>query len=155
MLNVNIISFDNLCSDCIKWRILMDKTVKLLIIIVVALVAILGVATGFILQSYMSNSNKNVAMANQTNNSTNSSVNKTQPIVINKTTTTIKTQSNIITPSQAMDAVNKADIGTQYYALSAKLDSPDGVYLVLTYDGINHKQMGYVGVNMTTGELME
>lgn len=43
-----------------------------------------------------------------------------------------------------MDAVNKADVGTQYYALSAKLDSTDGVYLVLTYDGINYKQMGYV-----------
>lgn len=64
--------------------------------------------------------------------------------MINKTTATINTQSNIITPSQAMDAVNKADVGTQYYALSAKLDSTDGVYLVLTYDGINYKQMGYV-----------
>ena len=51
----------------------MDKTVKALIIVVIILVAVLGVAGGFILQSYMSNSNKNVVI-NQTNSSINNTI---------------------------------------------------------------------------------
>ncbi len=50
--------------------LLMDNTVKILIIVVIVLVAVLGVAGGFILQGYMSNSNKNITV-NQTNASVN------------------------------------------------------------------------------------
>jgi flagellar basal body-associated protein FliL len=57
----------------------MDKTVKALIIVVIILVAVLGVAGGFILQGYMSNSNKNITV-----NQTNASVNNTTTVQTTK-----------------------------------------------------------------------
>ena len=83
----------------------MDKTVKALIIVVIILVAVLGVAGGFILQSYMSNSNKNVVI-----NQTNSSINNTP----NQTT------SNQATVQNSQPAQNKTLSATQAIAIANK-----------------------------------
>ena len=95
------ISFDNYVLTICKWRILMDKTVKLLIIIVVALVAVLGVAGGFILQGYMSNSNKNVTV-----NQTNASVNNNTTVQTTKSTSK-PSQIQSISSSQAISIANQ------------------------------------------------
>ena len=76
----------------------MDKTVKTLIIVVIILVAVLGVAGGFILQGYLSN-NKNPTVVNLTNTTPNNTPNQT---------TQQKTSSNQnISPSQAIVIANK------------------------------------------------
>lgn len=83
----------------------MDKTIKALIIVVIILVAVLGVAAGFILQSYMSNSNKNIVV-----NQTNSSINNTP----NQTT------SNQATVQNSQPAQNKTLSATQAIAIANK-----------------------------------
>lgn len=83
----------------------MDKTVKALIIIVIILVAVLGVAGGFILQSYMSNSNKNVTV-----NVTNASGNNTTKVQ----TTEQKSQpaqNKTLSAAQAITIANKYAAG--------------------------------------------
>ena len=77
----------------------MDNTVKILIIIVVILVAVLGIAGGFILQGYLSN-NKNPTVVNLTN----PSVNTTS---VNQTTQQKTSSNNNISPSQAIAIANK------------------------------------------------
>ena len=42
--------------------------------------------------------------------------------------------------------------GTSCYSISAKMVDSH-VYGVLTYDGVNHKQMGYKYVNASTGAI--
>ena len=86
----------------------MDNTVKILIIIVVILVAVLGVVGGFILQSYMSNSNKSVVV-----NQTNSSVNNTS----NKTTSNQATQQNSLPDhNKTLSATQAITIANNYAA---------------------------------------
>lgn len=60
----------------------MNNTNKTLIVIVIVLVAVLGIISGFILNGYMSNSN--VIISNQTHVSANNSV----PIQTNKGSST-------------------------------------------------------------------
>jgi Peptidase propeptide and YPEB domain len=79
----------------------MDNTVKALIIVVIVLVAVLGVAGGFILQGYMSNSNKNITV-----NQTNTSVNNTTTGQTTKQTSKTS-QDKTISASQAISIANK------------------------------------------------
>ena len=81
--------------------VIMDKTVKALIIIVIILVAVLGVAGGFILQSYMSNSNKNITV-----NQTNSSVNNTTKVQTIQQKSQ-PAQNKTLTAAQAIAIANK------------------------------------------------
>ncbi len=94
----------------------MDNTIKTLIIIVVILVAVLGVAGGFILQSYLLNSNKNATSVNQTNASTNSSINNTTSnLTSNKSTST---NSGFISSQKAIDIAKtmiESDPSNVYY----------------------------------------
>jgi len=78
----------------------LDRTVKTLIIVVIILVAILGVAGGFILQGYLTN-NKNPTVVNLTNTTPNNTS-------INQTTQEKKpSNQNNISPSQAIAIANK------------------------------------------------
>ena len=118
----------------------MDNTVKILIIIVVILVAVLGVAGGFILQGNLSN-NKNPTVVNLTNQSDNTtSVSQT---------TQQKTQStqNNISPSQAKTIANK-------YARSfdEEASSDDAGYYsgIGQYDGANGDPYYHVDLQWIT-----
>ncbi len=80
----------------------MEKTVKILLIACIILIGVLGVAGGYILQSYIFNNNKNPIVVNLTNTSVNNtSVNQT--IQQKKQTK----QNNTISPSQAIVIANK------------------------------------------------
>jgi Tfp pilus assembly protein PilV len=94
----------------------LDNTIKTLIIIVVILVAVLGVAGGFILQGYLLNSNKNATSVNQTNASTNSSIDNTKSnLTSNKSTST---NSGFISSQKAIDIAQtmiESDPSNVYY----------------------------------------
>ncbi len=109
----------------------MDKTVKALIIVVIILVAILGVAGGFILQGYMSNSNK-TDVVNQTNSSINN--------IPNQTTSSQTTQQNSQSDQSTMLSAAQAETIANKYAAGFGEESSGDTALfngVGDYNGAN------------------
>jgi hypothetical protein len=118
----------------------MDKTVKALIIVVIILVAILGVAGGFILQGYMSNSNKNITV-----NQTNTSVNNTTTGQTTPQTTKTSTQDKTISSSQAISIANKyaARFGEKANG-NVEYLSGIGMYNMANGDPFYHVDLEYI-----------
>jgi hypothetical protein len=117
----------------------MDNTVKILIIIVIVLVAVLGVAGGFILQGYMSNSNKNITV-NQTNASANNNT------TVQTTKPTSKTsQDTSISSSQAISIANKyaASFGEKANG-NVEYLSGIGMYNMANGDPFYHVDLEYI-----------
>jgi cell division protein YceG involved in septum cleavage len=114
----------------------MDNNVKVLIIVVIILVAILGVAGGFILQGYMSNSNKNIT-ANQTNTSVNNTT--------TEQTTKTSTQDKTISSSQAISIANKyaARFGEKANG-NVEYLSGIGMYNMANGDPFYHVDLEYI-----------
>lgn len=112
----------------------MDNTVKTLIVVVVVLIAVLGVTSGFILQSYLSNNNKNAPALNQTNTSTNS--NNTAPIA-----KSIFKNGNMSFqyPSDFQNITRRSDIitGDSNWQTLRTLNNSQGINIVIKrYNGV-------------------
>jgi hypothetical protein len=135
----------------------MDNTVKTLIIVVVILVAVLGVVGGFILQGYLSNTNKNLTVVNLTNGSVNNtSVNQT---------TQQKTQSNqnnkMISAAQAKAIANKyeSDYNLEASGYVGFFDVGDGnpyYHVDLKYKNASssdNQEVAYVTIYAKTGAI--
>jgi uncharacterized membrane protein YkoI len=118
-----------------------NNTVKILIIIVIILVAVLGVAGGFILQGYLSN-NKNPTVVNLTNTSNNTTS-------VSQTTQqkTQSTQSNIISPSQAKAIANNY---AGSFGEEASSDSAGYYSGIGQYDGANGDPYYHVDLQWIT-----
>ena len=114
----------------------MDKTIKALIIVVIILVAVLGVAAGFILQSYMSNSNKNIVV-NQTNSSINNTPNQTNANASISTNSGTKTVTNPVNNNNGYISTSDAEnIAIQY---AQNYEDPQGLPVT-----INTNSNGYI-----------
>jgi len=115
----------------------LENTVKTLIIVVIILIAVLGVASGFILQGYLStnNNNKNATIVNQTNTTNSSTNNKTSNETTDKTTDSgfisDKKAISIAKPLIKSDPTNTysaqlengLSVVTPYYEVSAEYKS--------------------------------
>jgi hypothetical protein len=121
----------------------MDKTVKALIIVVIILVAVLGAAGGFILQGYMSNSNKNVVV-----NQTNSSINNTPNHTTSNQATVQKSQpaqNKTLSAAQAIGIANKYAAGFGEKATgSADYLSGIGMYDMANGDPYYHVELQWI-----------
>lgn len=134
----------------------MNKTNKTLIIIVVLLVAVLGIISGFILNGYMSNSN--VIIANQTHVSANNSV----PIQTNKGSSkqTVSNNSAFITSQKAISIAKPligSATGIKYFS-QLITNGPVAYYLVDAEVGSNDHVWTdvptCVDVNAKTGQII-
>jgi len=139
----------------------LDNTVKTLIIVVIILVAVLGVASGVILQSYLSNNNKNATTVNQTNVSVN---NTTPNVSINNTTTnqtTKKTTSNsqndnvMISAKKAERIATNQLSGYEVQGTGASLSEGNGHPIwIVTLRNPDGSDAGQCAVDATTGKFL-
>lgn len=120
----------------------MDNMVKILIIVVIALVAVLGVAGGFILQGYMSNSNKNI-------NVTNNSVNNTTS---NQVTSKVTQQKSQPAQNKTLSANQAISIANQYAAALGEEASGSPIYCdgIGDYNGANGDPYYHVDLQYIT-----
>ena len=129
----------------------MDKTVKILIIVVVILLAGLSVVAGIMLQGYLfTNKNNNTT---QSNNSVNVSVN-------NQTTQT-KVQDNLISAQKAISIVKQNAGPSKNVRFSAKLvqNGQNPYYLISVYSTDRNstlygESIGGGKVDAKTGEFL-
>ena len=127
----------------------MDKTVKILIIVVVILLAGFSVAAGIMLQDYLFTNNN----TNQSNTSVNVSVN-------NQTTQT-KVQNNLISAQKAISIVKQNAGPSKNVRFSAKLiqNGQNPYYLISVYSTDRNSTMygesiGGGKVDAKTGEFL-
>ena len=127
----------------------MDKTVKILIIVVVILLAGLSVAAGIMLKDYLFTNNN----TNQSNTSVNVSVN-------NQTTQT-KVQNNLISAQKAISIVKQNAGPSKNVRFSAKLiqNGQNPYYLISVYSTDRNSTMygesiGGGKVDAKTGEFL-
>ncbi len=135
----------------------MNNTNKTLIIIVILLVAVLGIISGFILNGYMSNSN--VIIANQTHVSANNSV----PIQTNKGSSkqTVSNNSAFITSQKAISIAKPligSSTGIKYFS-QLITNGPVAYYLVDAEVGSSNGHVWTdvptcVDVNAKTGQII-
>lgn len=129
----------------------MDKTVKILIIVVIILLAGLSVVAGIMLQGYIfTNKNNN---SNQTNTSVNVSVN-------NQTTQT-KVQNNLISAQKAISIVKQNAGPSPHVRYSARLvqNGQNPYYLISVYSTDRNstlygENIGGAKVDAKTGEFL-
>ena len=127
----------------------MDKTVKILIIVVVILLAGLSVAAGIMLKDYLFTNNN----TNQSNTSVNVSVN-------NQTTQT-KVQNNLISAQKAISIVKQNAGPSKNVRFSAKLiqNGQNPYYLISVYSTDRNstlygESIGGGKVDAKTGEFL-
>lgn len=132
----------------------MDKTIKGLIIIVIILVAILGIATGIILQGFIFNKNNTTITTNQTNNTTQNSTNTQQSNPNNSNNNQV-----MISADQAMQIATNYLGGYNVYGGGASLSEGNGhpiwiVYLYSSEPQFKGKPAGQCAVDAVTGEFL-
>ena len=142
-------------GESIKREESMDKSTKILIIVVVILVAGLGVAGGFIIQSNLASTKENV-LINQTNASTN---NSTPSQTTNQTT---PTHSSFIGSQKAIEIAKiqiESDPSNVYYANFVNGTPYNSPYYYAVY-AMHQSEGGWsyepteVDVNAKTGKII-
>ena len=127
----------------------MDKTVKILIIVVVILLAGLSVAAGIMLKDYL--------FTNNNTNQSNTSVN----VNVNNQTTQTKVQNNLISAQKAISIVKQNAGPSKNVRFSAKLiqNGQNPYYLISVYSTDRNSTMygesiGGGKVDAKTGEFL-
>jgi uncharacterized membrane protein YkoI len=136
----------------------LNNTVKALIVVVVILLALLGVAVGFILGDNLPNTNKNTTVINQTN----VSVNNTTAIHTKTTTNVQKKKKVMISASEAEKIATKHFKGYHVYGSGASLSQGNGhpIWIVsLKGDSSGNNgppgyDAGQCAIDATTGEFL-
>ena len=127
----------------------MDKTVKILIIVVVILLAGFSVAAGIMLQDYL--------FTNNNTNQSNTSVN----VNVNNQTTQTKVQNNLISAQKAISIVKQNAGPSKNVRFSAKLiqNGQNPYYLISVYSTDRNstlygESIGGGKVDAKTGEFL-
>ncbi len=132
----------------------MNNTFKFLIIVIIILVSVLAVIGGFILQSHLNNSNKNIIVTNQTNSSVNNITNQTSPKSTSSTPSLISPQKAINIVKQSVPAY-----GNLRYGAKLVQNGQNPYYLISVYENdrnstVYGEAIGGAKVDAKTGEFL-